>query len=170
MSEQQGRTEEVKVAGFSWVVEGVLAGSAAPGSHPAVLSEDLASLARAGVTAVVSLNEAHPPLQPEDQLQAALAANGGPLQAHLHLPVPDYRPPTIDQMQRASAALCFTPRGQGVSEWTDGRLVSSLTTWWMTVPLQGSWSWSNSSARWAVLPWCTAMPGWAGRAPCSPRT
>jgi hypothetical protein len=99
---EKGATEggggQKVVAGFSWVVEGLLAGSAAPGSFPAALADDLAALASAGVTAVVSLNEAHPPLQPEADLQAALAP-GGTLRAHLHLPVPDYRPPTLDQMR-----------------------------------------------------------------------
>jgi hypothetical protein len=97
--EKEGDGGQQKVvAGFSWVVEGLLAGSAAPGSFPAALADDLAALARAGVTAVVSLNEAHPPLQPEADLRAALAP-GGTLRVHLHLPVPDYRPPTLDQMR-----------------------------------------------------------------------
>lgn len=55
-------------AGFWWVVEGILAApSAAPGVDPSSIGADLDALARVGV----SLNEAHPPLQPKAELLAA---------------------------------------------------------------------------------------------------
>jgi hypothetical protein len=102
MERTKHTTEAAVVTGFSWVVEGVLAGSAAPGSYPSSLDKDLAALASVGITAVVSLNEAQPAMQPEADLQAALA--NGTLKAHLHLRTADYRPPTLEQMRRTPAS------------------------------------------------------------------
>jgi len=73
---------------FSFIREGV-AGSAMPG-RTGSLMEDLDQATEAGITAIVSLNERGLP-------SATLAQRGI---RHLHLPVLDYHPPTIDQVRR----------------------------------------------------------------------
>jgi len=75
---------------FSFVIQGKLAGSCQPGSHPSSLEEDLENLKGKGVTAIISLNEAG--LDEE-----IVRAHG---MQHLSLSVADYCPPTIEQMER----------------------------------------------------------------------
>lgn len=81
--------------GFSWVIEGELAGMGRPGVLASGLSEDLGFLVREGVGAVVSLTEA--PLD-----EAAVKASG--LEA-FHLPVPDMTPPSPEDIDRFVAFL-----------------------------------------------------------------
>lgn len=84
--------------GFSWVIEGELAGMGRPGmsffSHlgpgAARLREDLDALKEAGVGAVVSLTEA--PLD-----EAAVRAAG---LDYAHIPVPDMAPPAPAEIAR----------------------------------------------------------------------
>ncbi|HEX2033645.1 MAG TPA: dual specificity protein phosphatase 23 [Chloroflexota bacterium] len=78
------------VPNFSWVIEGVLAGSSQPHTK-----EDLDWLYGAGVRALLSLSER--PMHP-DMLQ------GRDLLVE-HLPVTDFTAPTQDQIQRAMAAI-----------------------------------------------------------------
>ena len=75
------------VANFSFVIEGELAGMAYPGRFGDVRS-DLTFLQGQGVGAIVSLTE-----YPLDE--RTVAAYGF---EYLHLPVPDYHPPTMEQM------------------------------------------------------------------------
>ena len=74
-------------ANFSFVIEGELAGMACPGRF-ADLWEDLTYLRQQGVGSIVSLTE-----YPLDQ--RALDSFGF---QYLHLPIPDYHPPTGDQV------------------------------------------------------------------------
>jgi len=74
-------------AGFSWVVPQQLAGMAQPGRY-GDLEDDVAWMADEGITLLVSLTE-HP-------TDADLLADYDI--ALLHLPVEDFTPPTIDQM------------------------------------------------------------------------
>ena len=75
---------------FSWVVAGELAGCAEPRSETG-----MRALAAEGVRTVISLTEK--PL-PATWLDAAgLAA--------LHLPVPDFTAPTVEQLAQAAAAI-----------------------------------------------------------------
>ncbi|MDA0747527.1 MAG: dual specificity protein phosphatase 23 [bacterium] len=76
--------------GFSWVVEGKLAGMGRPGPPFADLEEDLRLLDEVGVGAVVSLTE--------DPLDEAVILDAG-LNV-LHLPVPDMTPPGLDTVMR----------------------------------------------------------------------
>jgi atypical dual specificity phosphatase len=75
------------VESFSWVIPRQLAGMARPGLWGDV-GRDLKALARAGVGAVVSLTET--PLEAQALGQAKLEI--------LHLPVPDFTPPTQAQI------------------------------------------------------------------------
>ncbi len=74
---------------FSFVIPDKLAGSARPGRH-GDLRADLAGLAEAGVGAVVSLTE--------EPLDARLLEETG--FRSLHLPIPDFEPPTPEQIDR----------------------------------------------------------------------
>ncbi len=74
-------------ANFSFVIEGELAGMAFPGRF-ADLHEDLTFLRRQGVGAIVSLTE-----YPLDQRSVEHAGF-----QYLHLPIPDYHPPTLGQV------------------------------------------------------------------------
>jgi atypical dual specificity phosphatase len=76
------------VANFSFVIEGELAGMAYPGRF-GDLRADLTFLQNQGVAAIVSLTE-----YPLDQ--RAVEAYGF---EYLHLPVMDYHPPTVEQVQ-----------------------------------------------------------------------
>ncbi len=84
---------------FSFVIDGELAGMAFPGRF-AHLHEDLTFLRRQGVGAIVSLTE-----YPLDQRAVERAGF-----QYLHLPVPDYHPPTLDQ---AWTFLRFLERQRG---------------------------------------------------------
>ena len=100
------------VANFSFVIEGELAGMAYPGRF-GDLRHDLTFLQGQGVGAIVSLTE-----YPLDA--RAVAAYGF---EYLHLPVPDYHPPTLDQMwtflrfferqRREGAVAVHCAAGQG---------------------------------------------------------
>lgn len=75
---------------FDWLEEGRLGGCAYPRGEA-----ELAELAARGVTVLVNLHErAHQP--------ALLARHG---LAELHLPVPDFTPPTPEQIARGVVAL-----------------------------------------------------------------
>jgi len=74
---------------FGFVIEGVLAGMERPGSY-AALQADLAFLKENGIRAIVSLTES--PLD----TQAVEAAGF----AYLHVPVGDFRAPSIEQVDR----------------------------------------------------------------------
>lgn len=81
---------------FYWLLPGQLAGCSCPGvriasSPPDALGADLAWLRAAGIGAVLSLTEWSLP-------EASLA---GYDLTGLHLPVPDFHPPTLDQIDRA---------------------------------------------------------------------
>lgn len=73
---------------FSFILPGKLAGSARPGMW-SDLGSDLSGLARQGIRAIVTLTE--------DDLDAAAVRNLG--FRHLHLPIPDFRPPSLEQMR-----------------------------------------------------------------------
>ena len=79
------------IPNFSWVDEGVLAGSAMPGyfGH-ATLQDDLRDAYEAGVRTIVSLTE--------DGFDAALLEEEG--FRYFHIPVIDHTPPSLDQMRR----------------------------------------------------------------------
>lgn len=76
-------------ANFSFVIAGELAGMACPGRF-ADLRDDLTFLRHQGVGAIVSLTE-----YPLDR--RSVEAYGF---EYLHLPVPDYHAPTLDQVWR----------------------------------------------------------------------
>jgi atypical dual specificity phosphatase len=78
-----------EMSGFSWVVDDTLGGMPQPGTR-ATLEHDLTMLAEQGVDLVVSAN-----FQGIDA--EAAAAHGI---AHLSLPVEDFQPPTLQQMDR----------------------------------------------------------------------
>jgi atypical dual specificity phosphatase len=69
--------------------EETLAGCSCPGANTPLLI-DLEYLRRRGVTMIISLHES------ASIDTDVVAANGF---RHIHLPVPDYRPPTIEQME-----------------------------------------------------------------------
>ncbi len=73
---------------FSFVIPGKLAGSALPGQYQS-LAADLAAYREHGVVAVVSLSESAPG-SPGD-----FAASGI---RHLHVPIPDFAPPALEQV------------------------------------------------------------------------
>lgn len=82
---------------FCFVIEGMLAGMARPGrSSP--LEDDLTFLRAQGIVAVVSMTER--PLDERIVSEFGLR--------YLHLPVPDYCAPTIEQIE---AFLAFLDRG-----------------------------------------------------------
>ena len=72
--------------GFSWVIDQQLAGMPRPGSSNS-LEDDLAYLAEQGIDLLVSLTE--------NTLDARLLADADI--GSLHLPVSDFRPPTLEQ-------------------------------------------------------------------------
>ena len=79
---------------FSFVIEGKLAGMARPGRSRA-LEEDLEFLKIQGIRAIVSATE-----RPLDEgLVRSLGLR------YLHLPVPDYRAPTIQQIEQFVAFM-----------------------------------------------------------------
>jgi atypical dual specificity phosphatase len=87
----QAKAEEVchpMPHNLSFVVPGKLAGSALPGQYQP-LEQDLAEYRRQGITKVVSLSEAAPGTA-KDFEAAGLR--------HLHVPVPDFSPPALDQI------------------------------------------------------------------------
>lgn len=99
---------------FSFIDTGKLAGSGLPGMDATVL-EDLDEARRRGVGAVVSLTER--PLDAEDIAASKLA--------YLHLPVVDFQPPSLAQLDRFVSfvqeqvdagrgvlAHCFAGRGR----------------------------------------------------------
>lgn len=73
---------------LSFVVPGKLAGSALPGQYQ-LLDKDLAEYRSQGITNVVSLSE-NPPGNAQEFEAAGLR--------HLHVPVPDFSPPALDQI------------------------------------------------------------------------
>ena len=83
------KPEASTVQGFSWIEEGQLAAMARPGRQRS-LDEDLAFLQSAGIRTLVSLTEEPVP-------EEALARHG---MTGLHLPVEDFTPPTLEQMDR----------------------------------------------------------------------
>jgi len=101
----------MRVRNFSWVLPGRLAGMAQPGAFRD-LDEDLADLAAAGVTLVITLTEAPLPI-------AALARHG---LCGLHLPVEDYAAPSHAQLAEIARRLgsgegpiavhCFAGQGR----------------------------------------------------------
>jgi atypical dual specificity phosphatase len=87
---------------FSFILEGRLAGSAFPGNWGR-LDEDLSEAADLGITAVVSLTES--PLD-----QAVVSRMG---MKYRHIPVRDWRPPTLDQIRDFVAFVDETSREGG---------------------------------------------------------
>ncbi len=79
---------------FSFLIEGKLAGSARPGLLDDV-NDDLREAASSGITGVVTLTEE--PLAADAVSAAGLTC--------LHLPIVDYQPPSVDQMQAAVAFI-----------------------------------------------------------------
>ncbi|MBK8258474.1 MAG: dual specificity protein phosphatase family protein [Polyangiaceae bacterium] len=98
--------DENAMSGFSWVIDGQVAGMPRPGaSRP--LEQDLQFLQEQGVDVLVSLTE-----QPVDS--KALAAHE---MEGLHLPVADFHAPTQDQLDTYVSS---------VKKWTDeGRAVGT---------------------------------------------
>jgi atypical dual specificity phosphatase len=88
------------VRGFSWVIEGELAGMARPDGLP----EDWAELQGRGVSAVVDLSE-----QSWQGHRAPPAA-----MRYLHLPIREFAPPTREQVDRF-VAFCDEQIGAGGS-------------------------------------------------------
>ncbi|HZY31849.1 MAG TPA: protein-tyrosine phosphatase family protein, partial [Candidatus Methylomirabilis sp.] len=88
---------------FSFVIEGRLAGMARPGrSSP--LEEDLAFLMARGIGAIVSMTE-----RPLDE---GMVSGFG--LRYLHLPVPDYCAPTIQQIEAFLVFLDDADQNGGV--------------------------------------------------------
>lgn len=75
---------------FSFIIDGVLAGSGYPGPSPAELMKDLERARAQGITAIVTLTETPLPL--------AVVQESG--MKYLHLPIHDFSAPTIDQIRR----------------------------------------------------------------------
>ena len=88
--------------GFSWVIEGELAGMPKPGSGQTALERDLQFLDAEGVGAVVSLTVA-----PLEEFTARSAGFD-----FLHLPIPDLEPPTPTDIERF-VAFVETSIGSG---------------------------------------------------------
>lgn len=107
-------TGSTTMDGFYWLIDGALAGCPRPGlrwrgprsSDDGDLAADLTALRGHGVGALLSLTETALP-------DAAFARSG---LWGLHLPVPDFQPPSPDQLQ---VALAFIDRhraeGRGVA-------------------------------------------------------
>lgn len=88
--------------GFSWVDEAVLAGLPLPGGHrPRTVEQDLEFLRAEGVEILVSLTET--PTDPD--LVDAWGLHP------VHLPIPDFQPPTQDQLDAFTATVA-----RGLSE------------------------------------------------------
>ena len=86
--------------GFSWIIESALAAMPVPGrTRP--LADDLAFLGSQAITLLVSLTE-----QPPDPV--AIAAAGI---EQLHLPVPDFTAPTLEQLD-AFVSACAGAHAQ----------------------------------------------------------
>jgi atypical dual specificity phosphatase len=91
----------VMLVNFSWVIPGRVAGCARP-IHP----DALATLSAEGVGAIVSLTEA--PLPSASVEAAGLAC--------VHLPVPDFTAPTLDQIEAAVTAIdAYVSEGKPVA-------------------------------------------------------
>jgi atypical dual specificity phosphatase len=78
------------IVNFSWLLDGILAGCAYPSSREAI-----AELAAQGVKLRVNLHER--PGDPALLLEYGLA--------ELHLPVPDFTAPSIEQLERGVSAI-----------------------------------------------------------------
>ena len=84
------RPENNEMFGFSWLIEGALAGVGRPGVPFSNLEDDLVVLRDAGVRSLVSLTE--DPLDPKVV---------GKFEFHvLHLPIPDMMSPTLADVER----------------------------------------------------------------------
>lgn len=115
---------------FYWLEPGVLAGCSRPGArpgrrepHPDELATDLARLRSEGIARLLSLTETPLPA-------AALAESG---LVGLHLPVPDFQPPSPEQLR---LALAWIEDGRRRREATavhclagQGRTGSVLAAW-----------------------------------------
>lgn len=79
------------IPNFSWLEEGVLAGSAMPGYFGlATLEDDLRDAHEEGVRTIISLTE--------EGFDAALVQEEG--FRYFHIPIIDHTPPSLDQMRR----------------------------------------------------------------------
>jgi atypical dual specificity phosphatase len=87
---------------FSFVIPGRLAGSALPGQSQS-LAADLATFREHGVVAVISLSECAPG-SPEDFAQSGIR--------HLHVPIPDFAPPALEQVFEVDAFCRKVWQGQ----------------------------------------------------------
>ncbi|MDR2392390.1 MAG: dual specificity protein phosphatase family protein [Planctomycetota bacterium] len=90
-------------ANFSFVIPGKLAGCARPGGRAGDIRSDLAGLVRQGIAALVTLTE--------EALDPAAVRDVG-LDV-LHLPVPDFAPPTLEQIARFVAYVDERNRAGG---------------------------------------------------------
>lgn len=77
---------------FTVIIDGVLAGMACPGRYEPLI-EDLEFLMEEGIGAICSLTIE--PLDPELIVEFEVR--------YIHLPVPDYTPPTLEQVERFEA-------------------------------------------------------------------
>lgn len=87
---------------FSFVIENELAGSALPGTW-APLPEDLREARAEGITAVISLTE--------NPLNRAVVEEAG--MQYLHLPIEDFQPPSLGQIERFVAFVDEVRSGGG---------------------------------------------------------
>jgi atypical dual specificity phosphatase len=100
----EGEPDEVGMNGYSWVVDGELAGMPRPGARRP-LDEDLAFLEEQGIKLLVSLTEAG--TDPEAAAQYGIEV--------LHLPVRDYTAPTMMQLREfIDAAKAMIEAGEPV--------------------------------------------------------
>ena len=76
------------LVGFSWLVQGQIAGTPLPGVVHG-MDHDLAALRHMGITVLITLTESDLP-------QAALQRHG---LANVHLPIHDHEPPSLGQIQ-----------------------------------------------------------------------
>jgi atypical dual specificity phosphatase len=92
------------IPGFSWIVEGELAGMPQPGQTRS-LDEDLSFLQQQGIDLLVSLTE--DPLDPAALSERDLDS--------LHIPIPDFTAPSMEQMAEfAEAVEARTAAGEAV--------------------------------------------------------